>query len=105
MIFRQHCAQLGRDSLRKENRHPRTDAEKFDVLNSAQPRQELVEPVIAENQSVPTTQKHVAYFGVCFEITEGLLEIGVQFLFANSADHPAPGAIAAGTRTTISHQE
>ncbi len=65
----------------------------------------FLEPVIAENQSVATTQKHVAYFGVCFEITERLLEIGVQFLFANSANYSTPGAIAAVTRTTIRHQE
>src|SRR6266480_3397592 len=85
VIFRQHCTQLGGDSLWQENWHPRTDAEKFDVLDSAQPRQQLLEPVIAENQSVATTQKHVAYFGVCFEITERLLKIGVKFLLANSA--------------------
>ena len=74
-------------------------------LICAQPRQELLEPVIAENQSVATTQKHVAYFGVCFEITERLLEIGVKFLFANSANYSTPGAISAVTRTTIRHQE
>ena len=74
-------------------------------LICAQPRQELLEPVIAENQRVATTQKHIAYFGVCFEITERLLEIGVKFLFANSANYSTPCAIAAVTRTTIRHQE
>src|SRR4029077_6034071 len=105
MIFRQHCTQLGRDSLWQENRHPRTDAEKFDVLDSAQPRQQIFEPVIAKNQSVATTQKHVTYFSVSFKITKRLLEIGVQFLFANPANHSTPGAIAAVTRTTIRHQK
>ena len=105
MIFRQHCAQLRRDSLRQENRHPRTDPDKFDVPDRPQPRQHLLEPVIAENQSVPTTQKHVPHFSVFFKITERLLEIGVQFLFANSANHSTPGAIAAVTRATIRHQK
>src|SRR5580765_5395317 len=105
MIFRQHCAQLGRYSLRQENRHPRADPQEFDMLDSAQPRQQLLEPVIAENQSVATTQKDVAYFGMSFKITECLLEIGVEFLFANSANYSTPGAIAAVTRTTIRHQE
>src|SRR5258708_12408372 len=101
MIFREHCTQLRRDSLRQENRHPRADPQKFDVPDRAQPRQHLLEPVIAENQSVPTTQKHVAYFGVSFKITERLLEIGVQFLFANSANHSPPGPIPPVTTTTI----
>src|SRR5207248_10883468 len=97
--------QLRRNSLRQENRHPRTYPDKFDVPDRAQPRQQLLKPVIAENQSVPTTQKHIAYFGVSFKITERLLEIGVQFLFANSANHSTPGAIAAVTSATIRHQE
>src|SRR5580765_8334088 len=105
MIFRQHCAQLGRYSLRQENRHPRADPQELDMLDSAQPRQQLLEPVIAENQSVATTQKHIAYFGVCFEITERLLKIGVKFLFANSADYSTSCAIPAVTGTTIRHQE
>src|SRR5262245_48579243 len=105
VIFRQHCTQLGSDSLWQENRHPRADPQKFDVADSAQPRQQLLEPVIAENQSVATTQKHVANFGVCLKITERLLEIGVQFLFANSANHSTSGAIAAVTRATIRHQK
>src|SRR5206468_12354944 len=105
MIFRKHCAQFSGDSLGQENRHPRTYPHKFDVPDSAQPRQQLLETVIAENQSVATTQKHVAYFGVSFKITECLLEIGLQFLFANSANHSTPGAIAAVTSTTIRHQK
>ena len=75
------------------------------MLDCTQPRQELLEPVIAENQSVAATQKHIAYFGVCFEITERLLEIGVKFLFANSANYSTPCAITAVTRTTGRHQK
>src|SRR5262245_34119019 len=105
MIFRQHSTQLSRDSLWQEDRYPRTDAEKFDVLDRAQPRQQLLEPVVAENQGVATAQKHVTNFGVCFEIPERLLEIGVQFLLANSANDSTPRAITAVTCTTIRHQE
>ena len=103
MILRQHRAQLRRDPLREENRHPRTDAQKFDVPDSAQPRQQLLEPVIAENQSVAPAQKHVAYLGVRFKIAERLLEIRAQFLFANSANHPTPCAVAAVTRAPVCH--
>ena len=105
MIFRQHCTQFRGNSLRQENRHPRTDPQKFDVPDRAQPRQQLLEPVIAKNQSVAATQQHVTHFGVCFKITERRLKIRVQFLFANSANHSTPSAIAAVTRTTIRHQE
>jgi hypothetical protein len=105
MIFRQHCTQLGviRCGRKIGTRVPmRRNSMCLIVRNRDK---QLLEPVIAENQSVATTQKHVAYFGVFFEITERLLEIGVQFLFANSANHSTPGAIAAVTRTTIRHQE
>src|SRR5690349_12012191 len=105
MIFRKHCTQLGRDSLRKENRHTRADPQEFDVPDCTQSGQEFLEPVIAENQGVATTQKYVAYFGVRFEITERLLKIGVKFLFANPAHHSTTSAIAAVTRTPICYQE
>src|SRR4051794_14076658 len=40
-----------------------------------------------------------------FQITKRLVEIGVQFLFANAADDAAPGAISAVARATIGHQK
>src|SRR6476659_1581573 len=54
MMFRQHCAQLRRDALRQENRDPRADAEEFYVLDRAQPREQLVELIVAEDESVAT---------------------------------------------------
>ena len=48
MIFRQHRAKLRRDPLRKENRDPRADAEKFDVRNRPQSAQKILEFTVAE---------------------------------------------------------
>src|SRR5260370_9270499 len=94
MMFGQDRAELGRDPLRQENWDARTDANKFNMRDRTQPRKQLVDLVIAENQRVAAAQQNIAHFGVLFEITESLFEIGVQFLFADSADNTATGAIA-----------
>ncbi len=66
---------------------------------------QLVELLVAENKSVATAQKHVAHLSVLFQITKRFLEIRVQFLFADSAHHATPGAIAAVTGATVRHQK
>src|SRR4029077_20318171 len=105
MMFREDRAQLRRDSLWQKNRDARADAEKFDVLYRAQPRQKTVSLVFAENQRVTAAQQHVTHFGVLFEITECLLEIGAQFLFPDATDHTAAGAISTISRATIGHEK
>ena len=91
--------------MRQENRHARADAEKLDVRNRAQPAENFLQLVVAEKQRVAAGKKHVAHFGVLFEITESFLELGVQFLFAHAADDAAAGAIAAVARATIRHEK
>src|SRR6266513_1417698 len=103
MIFRQHRAYLRCDALRQENRHPRADPQKLDMPDRSQTGQELVEPLVAENKSVATAQKHVAHLSVPFQITKRFLEICVQFLFADATHHAAARAVAAVTRATIRH--
>src|SRR5207237_7098170 len=105
MIFRKHRAKLRRDPLWQENRDARADPEKLDVRNRAQAAQNFLELIVAENERVAAAQKHVAHFGVLFEVAERFLEIGVQFLFANAADHAAPCAISAIGSAAISHQK
>ena len=53
----------------------------------------------------PPREKDVAHFGVLFQITERLLEIGVQFLFAHAAHDAAARAITAVARATIRHEK
>ena len=65
----------------------------------------FLELVVAENQRVATGKKHVAHFGVFFEITKRFLEIGVQFLFAHATDDAAARAISAVTGATIGHEK
>src|SRR5205814_2565698 len=101
MVFLKHGAKLRRDALRQENRNARADAEKLDVRNGAEPAQDALEFFIAENKGIAAGEKHVAHFGVLFEITKRFLEIGVEFLFAHAAHHATPGAVTAVTRTTI----
>ena len=48
MKFFQHRAQFGRDALRQESRDARTDAQKFNVRNRAQPAQKIFQLVVAQ---------------------------------------------------------
>ena len=105
MIFRQHRAQLRRDSLRQENRHPCADPQKFDVLDRAQPRKSFSSLSSLKIRASPPLKSTSRTSVCCFKITERLLEIRVQFLFANSANHSTPRAIAAVTRATVRHQK
>src|SRR5438105_5308908 len=105
MIFGKHRAKLGRDSLWQENRDARADAEKLDMRDRAQAAQNFLELIFAENERIAAAQKHVAHFGVLFEVAERFLEIGVQFLFANTADDAAARAISTITRTAIGHEK
>ena len=57
----------------------------------------------ASNGSQKT--KNAYDFGVLFEITECFLEIGVQFLLADSANDAGACAISAVTRATIGDQK
>ncbi len=103
MVFLQHRAKLGRDALWQENRDASADAEKLDVRDGAQALQDAFEFVVAEDEGVATGEEDVADFGVLFEVTEGLLEIGVQFLFADATDHAASRAITTITGTAVRH--
>jgi hypothetical protein len=52
MMFRQYRAKLWRDALWQENRDACADAKKFNVLYRAQPAEQLVDLVVAENERV-----------------------------------------------------
>src|SRR5204863_8477447 len=83
MIFLEHRAKLRCDALRQENWNARADPEKLNVWNGAEPTQDALEFFVAENEGVAAGEKHVADFGVLFEITERFFEIGVEFLYAH----------------------
>ena len=82
MILRQHCAKLWRDSLRQENRNPRSDAKEFDMRDRAQTAEQILQFAVTEQERITTREQHVAHFGVLLEIAEGFFKISVQFLFA-----------------------
>ena len=105
MIFRQHRAKLWRDSLRKENRNPRPDAEEFDVWNCPQTTKQILQFAIAKKERVASRKKHVADFGMLLQIAKGFFEISVQFLFPHPTDDAAARAIAAIGSTTVCHQK
>src|SRR5207237_8187347 len=95
MILRQHHAKLWRDSLREKNRHPRPDAEEFDVRNGPQTTEQILQFAVAKKERVASRKKHVADFSVLLQIAKGFFEISVQFLFPHSTDNAATRTIAA----------
>src|SRR5215475_7017140 len=70
MIFRQDRAQLWRDALWQKDRNARANAKKFNVLYRAQPTEQLVELVVAENERVAAAEQDIAHFGVLLKIPE-----------------------------------
>src|SRR6476660_1264911 len=105
MIFLQHRAELGRNPLRKENRHPSTDAEKLDVLDRTEPAENFFQLRVAEEECVAARQEDITHLRMFFEIFEGGLEFGVQLLFAYAAHDTGASAIAAIAGATIGHKK
>ena len=75
------------------------------MRDRAQPAEQLFQSLVAENERIAAGEKHVAHFGVLFEVAERFLEIGVQFLFPNTADDATACAISTITRTTIGYEK
>jgi hypothetical protein len=105
MIFLQHRAELGRNSLGEENRHAGTDAEKLDVLDRTEPAENFFQLLVAEEECVAAGQAEITRLGLFFEIFEGGLEFGVQLLFAYTADDTGAGAISAIARNDRSQEK
>jgi len=101
----QHRTKLRRDALRKENWDPAADAKELDVRDSANLREEMFEPFIAQEQRIPTAEQHVADFGVPANVLDGSTEIGFEVLVPHSADDAASRAVPAIRRATICHEK
>src|SRR6516162_6327707 len=95
MEFLKHLAQLRCNTLRKENRDPRPNSNEFDMRNRSQAVQDSAKFVIRKKQGVAAGKKHIANLGMRLKIVIGLFELDVQFLFADSANDAAAGAVTA----------
>ncbi len=105
VVLLQHAAQLWGDPLWKENGHAGADAEELDVRDLAQSGEDGVELGVRKKQGIPAGEQDIAHFRVLFEVAEGGLELGVQFLFADAADDSAAGAVAAVGGAAICDEE
>ena len=95
MEFLKHPTQLRRNALGKENRDSGPDSKEFDMRNRSQTAQDSAKFVIRKKQGVAAGKKDVANLGVRLKIVIGLFEVDVQFLFADSANDAAAGAVTA----------
>ncbi len=69
------------------------------MLDRAQPGEQGVELGIGEEQGITAGEKHIAHLGVFFEVAEGSLELGVQFLLAH-----AEGALRGALERAFEHR-
>ena len=101
----EHRAEFRRDALRKKNRNARAEAEKLDVLDAAQPVQEVFELLVAEQQRVAAAEQHVAHFGVLADVLYLAIELRVKIVARRIAHESRPGAITAVRRAAVGDEE
>ena len=86
VVLFQHRAEFRRDALGQENRDARADADELDVRDGPQAGEDLVEPIIREEQGIAAGKQDVADFRVFFEIFERHFPLGFQMLLAHAGN-------------------
>ena len=93
--FLQHRAKLGGNPLRKEDGDAAADAQELNVLDGAQAAEQVVEPLVREQESVAARKQDIAHLGMFLKIIDGAVKIEFQFLLADAAHDATARAITA----------
>src|SRR5260221_10795209 len=101
MIFAQHSAKRGRDSLRQKNRDARADAQELDMRNGAQLAEQVLQFFITEQQRVAAAEQHIAHGWRVANVLDLLVEMRMEIVSAGVAHQPGACAIAAIRSATI----
>ncbi len=104
-VFTKNFGELGRDALRKKNRNPRTNPDKFDVLDGTETPEKRVQLGIREQQRVATRQQYIANLGMLLDILQTGFKLGMEIIGLGVGNQAAARAITAIRCTTIGHQE
>ena len=105
MKLLQHCAQFRRDALRQEDGNARADAQKLHMRNRPQPREQILQLLVAEQQRVAPAQQHVANLRMRRDVGELLVELRMKIIAAGIAHQARARAVAAIARAPIRHEE
>ena len=95
MELAQHRHQLRRDALRHEDRHAAADADDLDVLDGAQPAQDVLQHLRREQQRVAAAEQHVADCRRGGDVGDLPIVVAAAELRAGVADDAAARAVAA----------
>ena len=93
------------DAHRQGHRHARPDADHLHVGDRPQRREELLEPLVREQQRVAAADQHVAHLGVGGDVVEPLLQGGAGQLGLSALRDAPPRAVAAVDRAGVGGQE
>src|SRR3954453_19961336 len=105
MILLQHGAQLRRDPLRKKNGDARSDAQKLDMRNGAQPAEQQLQLLVAEQKRVTAAEQHVADLRRATYVIDLFFELRVKVVSRGVADQPRTRAIPAVACAPIRDEE
>ena len=75
------------------------------MIDGAKPAEQVAEFLVGKQQSVAAGKKHVAHLGVLLQVIDGAVEIKLQLLLADAADHPAARAVPAVGSAPVSDQK
>ena len=78
MIFLNDTGEIIRDPLRERHKVSRTDPEHFDVVQGAQPGQDIFQAVIGVGQRVPSGNHDIPDFLVGFNISQAVFNLLIR---------------------------
>lgn len=105
MVFLQHGAELGGDSLWEENGDAGADTDVLDMGNGVQSGEDFLESGIREEQGVTAGDEDIADLWCFFQILECSFPLCLEFLVGGTGDDSAAGAVAAVGGAAVSNEE
>ena len=95
VILLKHVAEVVIHPHRHEDRDARTDADDLDVLDLAQPAEQLRQQLGGQHQGIAAGKEDVPHLGRSFEIVDLHVELGARELLARLAHDARARAVAA----------
>ena len=95
MVAREDAAQLGGDALRQGARRAGAAADYLDVVDGAQPAQQVVQAFVGEQERVAAGDQHVADRRGAGDVVDALLQLGARVMLVMIADEVLAKAVAA----------
>ena len=107
MMLLEHADQRARHPHGQHDRHFGAEPHELDMLDGAEPPQQIVEPLVGQRQRVAARDQHVADLGMVGDVSERLLPLrpAEGVVAAGLAHHARAGAVAAIGRAEAGGEE